>query len=89
MHSTRPSAPTLRAHHRNAEREFLDSIRGPAYSARPTDLARASATQRAIDDSRPLRIPVADAVEVPFDDCTAAELSTFFGAFADTQAAAL
>jgi hypothetical protein len=62
---------------RNAEREFLDSIRG-------APIERARATQRAIDESRPLRIPVAYAVEVELADLTPTERNSFFGAFADT-----
>jgi hypothetical protein len=77
MQSTHPA--------RNAEREFLDSLRGPA--AAPSPIARARATQRAIDDSRPLRIPCADAIEVPFTDLTQRERDSFFAAFDDTQPA--
>jgi hypothetical protein len=68
--------------YRNAEREFLDSVRGPVAGGCPIDRARA--TQRAIDESRPLRIPVADAHEVPLEDLTPTERNSFFGAFDDT-----
>lgn len=84
MQSTRSNSSA-----RNAEREFLDSLRGPAAGAQPSPLDRARATQRAIDESRPIGIPAADAIEIAFEDCTQAELSTFFGAFADTQPAGL
>lgn len=73
MQSTRSSSA------RNAEREFLDSIRGPA----PT-LASARAVQQRIDDARHLRIPVADVLEVPFEALTSTERNSFFGAFDDT-----
>lgn len=66
----------------SAERDFLDSIRGAAAHSRPIDRARA--TQRAIDESRPLRIPVADAHEVALDELTPTERHSFFGAFDDT-----
>lgn len=66
---------------RNAEREFLDSIRGIAAL---TPLDRARQVQRHVDDARSLRIPVADAIEIPFAQLTRTERNSFFAAFDDT-----
>jgi len=71
---------------RNAEREFLDSCRGLGAALTTfTPLDRARQVQQAIDDARPLRIPVGQVLEVPVGDLTEFERTSLFGCFDDTQ----
>ena len=68
---------------RNAEREFLDSIRELDEAVTP--LAQARSVQQRIDDARIFRLPLPDVREVPFAELTPRERDSFFGAFDDTQ----
>jgi hypothetical protein len=73
---------------RNAEREFLDSIRGAAAALSP--IAQARQVQHHIDDARGFRLPVGEVHELEFEQLTRPERDALFGSFfADTVPAPL